>query len=145
MSDRSDRERELLRYGGSLEEIGSHFGMTRERVRQIEARALDKLREVCFSDPFFKEFVEFGSQPEIGMFGAGLRRARDRTRIQRRSEDSPGWPWSAWASEDYASVDILMAKRDYEMKHGERYRRPGRHRSKRFVDRRIPTIDDWSL
>ncbi|MER2599115.1 MAG: RNA polymerase sigma factor RpoD [Caldilineales bacterium] len=48
----SSREREVLemRFGltdGSshtLEEVGQHFGVTRERIRQIEAKALRKLR-----------------------------------------------------------------------------------------------------
>src|SRR6267142_1157038 len=48
----SDREREVLRlrYGlgtdreYTLEEIGRRMSVTRERVRQIEARALQKLR-----------------------------------------------------------------------------------------------------
>ena len=49
----SDRERQVirLRYGledgktHTLEEIGSMLSVTRERVRQIEARAMEKLRE----------------------------------------------------------------------------------------------------
>ena len=48
----SDREREVLelRFGlidgkdRTLEEVGQHFKVTRERVRQIEAKALRKLR-----------------------------------------------------------------------------------------------------
>jgi RNA polymerase primary sigma factor len=48
----SEREKEVmvLRFGleddkpRTLEEIGQHFGVTRERIRQIETKALRKLR-----------------------------------------------------------------------------------------------------
>lgn len=33
--------------GGTLEECGAAFGVTRERIRQIEARALERLRKRC--------------------------------------------------------------------------------------------------
>ena len=52
LSPLDEREREILtlRYGldrgepRTLEEIGEHFNLTRERIRQIEARAMSKLR-----------------------------------------------------------------------------------------------------
>ena len=48
----SERERKVLEMrfglndgqGRTLEEVGSEFGVTRERIRQIEAKALRKLR-----------------------------------------------------------------------------------------------------
>jgi RNA polymerase primary sigma factor len=54
LSALNDREREIiaLRYGltgdapQTLEELGAHFQITRERVRQIELRALKKLRKL---------------------------------------------------------------------------------------------------
>ncbi|WP_418790943.1 sigma-70 family RNA polymerase sigma factor [Phosphitispora sp. TUW77] len=52
LGDLKDREREILiaRYGlggteeKTLEEVGGMYGVTRERIRQIEAKALGKLR-----------------------------------------------------------------------------------------------------
>jgi RNA polymerase primary sigma factor len=57
------REREIisLRYGlqdqkqRTLEEVGQHFQLTRERVRQLEARALAQLRE----SPQVRSLVEY--------------------------------------------------------------------------------------
>ena len=52
----SQRERDVLimRYGfddygnkKTLEEIGTHYGISRERVRQIETRAISKLKKLC--------------------------------------------------------------------------------------------------
>jgi RNA polymerase primary sigma factor len=54
LSRLTDREREVvrMRFGldgespRTLEEVGQHFHVTRERVRQIELRALKKLRRM---------------------------------------------------------------------------------------------------
>ncbi len=52
MSDLTEREQKVLklRYGlednhpRTLEEVGKEFNVTRERIRQIEAKAIKKLR-----------------------------------------------------------------------------------------------------
>ncbi len=57
LSGLTEREREVLmmRYGledgcqKTLEEVGRHFRVTRERIRQIEAKALKKLRTPRYS------------------------------------------------------------------------------------------------
>ena len=55
MRELTDREREVVRNHFALvkpgssptpEELGERFGVTKERVRQIEQRALARLREI---------------------------------------------------------------------------------------------------
>ncbi|MET7856569.1 RNA polymerase sigma factor [Streptomyces sp. NPDC005318] len=58
LSTLNERERKVvqLRYGladgrpRTLEEIGRIFGVTRERIRQIESKTLNKLRDHAFAD-----------------------------------------------------------------------------------------------
>ncbi len=64
-----EREREIirLRYGldraepRTLEEVGLCFGLTRERIRQIEARAMSKLRHPTASGDLHEQLIsEYG-------------------------------------------------------------------------------------
>lgn len=66
MSKLTERERDILtsRFGindagdgETLETIGNRYGLTRERIRQIETKALKKFRKPSMSDPL-KEYKE---------------------------------------------------------------------------------------
>lgn len=65
MQELSKREREIIkmRFGlndemtHTLEEVGKAFGVTRERIRQIEAKTLEKLRDHAHSKRL-KEFLK---------------------------------------------------------------------------------------
>jgi RNA polymerase primary sigma factor len=60
-----ERERDVMKmrfglnaeHGATLEEVGQAFNITRERVRQIEVRALFRLRHVS-SGKALRNFVE---------------------------------------------------------------------------------------
>jgi RNA polymerase primary sigma factor len=43
----------------TLEEIGQLFGVSRERVRQIETRALNKLRKMCRNNRNIKSLKNY--------------------------------------------------------------------------------------
>ena len=52
-----ERDVLIMRYGlnsdgekKTLDEIGSHYGVSRERIRQIENRAISKLKKMCRND-----------------------------------------------------------------------------------------------
>ncbi len=65
LGELTEREQEVvkLRFGlddgrvRTLEEVGQHFGVTRERIRQIEMKTLAKLRHPMVSRPL-REYVE---------------------------------------------------------------------------------------
>jgi RNA polymerase primary sigma factor len=65
LSTLNTREREIIemRFGLSdgqehtLEQVGHRFGVTRERIRQIEAKALRKLRHSNLSYPL-RDYIE---------------------------------------------------------------------------------------
>lgn len=65
LDDLTERERQVLRlrfgledgHANTLEEVGRRFGVTRERIRQIEAKALRKLRHPSRSKKL-KDFLE---------------------------------------------------------------------------------------
>ena len=67
LEELSDREREVLimRFGlrdgniKTLEEVGKHFNVTRERIRQLETKALAKLRQPSRAGKL-KDYLESG-------------------------------------------------------------------------------------
>ena len=78
LAELSYREREIIRmrfgladgYAYTLEEVGSIFSVTRERVRQIEAKAVEKLRQPGARHNL-ANFVDAGA---LGKPGAAARR-----------------------------------------------------------------------
>lgn len=70
--DRKEEQVIRMRFGvgvdeaSTLEEIGMRFGVTRERIRQIEAKAIRKLQHPARSEPFACQI--FGLQPKKKMF-----------------------------------------------------------------------------
>lgn len=73
--DRKEERILRLRYGIgidealTLEEVGQRFEVTRERIRQIEAKAIRKLKHPARSEPFAR--LVLGLQPEENPFAPG--------------------------------------------------------------------------
>lgn len=61
---------ELRRDGVTLEEVGKALGVTRERARQLEVRALQKCRRWCARHGYsFEDLCSVWPQPEQGQRG----------------------------------------------------------------------------
>ena len=43
----------------TLEEIGSYYGVSRERIRQIENRAMSKLKKLCRNNNINKNLKNY--------------------------------------------------------------------------------------
>lgn len=75
--DRKEERILRLRYGIgidealTLEEVGQRFEVTRERIRQIEAKAIRKLKHPARSEPFAR--LVLGLEPEENPFAPGAR------------------------------------------------------------------------
>lgn len=83
----------------TLEEVGTEIGASRERVRCIEARALDKLRHPTrrgMLQPFTEPPEQYGVvMPEIPI----------------QPHERLGYPFSPWDSGDEEHIATLMARR----------------------------------
>jgi RNA polymerase primary sigma factor len=90
----SYREREIIRlrfgladgYAYTLEEVGTIFSVTRERVRQIEAKAVEKLRQPGFNH-HLAGFVADGQLERIGLLPPGRATGRGES-VRPISRDS---------------------------------------------------------
>ncbi len=73
LSTLSPREARILRlrfgldndHPYTLEEVGQKFGLTRERIRQIEGKALRRLRHPCRAR-MLREYIELRSRSRSG-------------------------------------------------------------------------------
>jgi len=105
----SYREREIIRlrfgladgYAYTLEEVGTIFSVTRERVRQIEAKAVEKLRQPGFHQ-HLAGFVADGQLERIGLLAPG--RATAHRQAVTRNGDSLTEVSTPFAADDYATA-----------------------------------------
>ena len=113
LSALSFREREIIRlrfgladgYAYTLEEVGRIFSVTRERVRQIEAKAVRKLQHPARSKPL-SGFLEGAFGDSTSRVGKGGEAA------SRRRFEAGRTP----LAQNFGSVDVLDAKNDWDGK-----------------------------
>ena len=70
-----------VEYNMSLEEIGEHLGLTRERVRQIQNEALKKLKDGLLERGYtaqdFLQVLGMKADQDVEEFVCNLRRTKD--------------------------------------------------------------------
>ena len=111
LSALSFREREIIRlrfgladgYAYTLEEVGRIFSVTRERVRQIEAKAVRKLQHPARSKPL-SGFLE-------GAFGDSTARGGKHGEASARRRLDAG---RAALAQNFDALDAFDAKNDWE-------------------------------
>lgn len=114
LHDLRERERQVinLRFGlidgeeHTLEDVGGEFGITRERVRQIESKALKRLRRASRN-----RAVAFFINPETSNIPLILERTKRRLRRMFQEID----PYVIWDDNDYlveqeAHIDKIIEK-----------------------------------
>jgi hypothetical protein len=111
LSALSFREREIIRlrfgladgYAYALEEVGRIFSVTRERVRQIEAKAVRKLQHPARSKPL-SGFLE-------GAFGDSLGRGGKLGDVATRRRLESG---RTAAAKNFDALDVFDARDDFD-------------------------------
>jgi RNA polymerase sigma factor (sigma-70 family) len=133
---RRDREIVALRFGiqdgqeRTLEEVGREYGLTRERIRQIEAKALKQLSLLARQEEMNNYYHQFSSSLQPALFGHLVRnehkyllsRARDLDRgndvlssLDRWLEELPsGTPFGHDASRETRRSQLERVLRSFE-------------------------------
>lgn len=72
----------------TLEELGTHYGVTRERIRQIEVACLTRLAKPIISDPL-RSFLEGpAAEPRLMKAGPGLADRSPSRRVRRNKPEA---------------------------------------------------------
>jgi len=82
----TQRYRKIPRDKLTLEQVGKIFGLTRERIRQIEEKALSSLREKLLFNPVFEaEMIDFKKDLELA-FPKGRESMEEMERVEVKKE-----------------------------------------------------------